>query len=160
MKNKRCGAMPGSTEPIPRLLSTHLSSQLLLVGNSQTLRGLFRMCVLCTRPITIGAIYGFTGAANVWSAQARRGLELARDEINAAGGIHGRSIKVIFEDNRTTPQGAVGAFKKLVNTDHVHAVVGDIFSFLTLPLVPLAQRSHIKRPRGGYQSQRVSSSPG
>jgi branched-chain amino acid transport system substrate-binding protein len=96
-----------------------------------------------SEPITIGAIYGFTGAANVWSTQVRRGLELARDEINAAGGIHGRPINVIFEDSRTTPQGAVMAFKKLVNTDHVHAVVGDIFSFLTLPLVPLAQRSRV-----------------
>jgi hypothetical protein len=35
VNNNRCGAMPGSTEPIPRLLSTHLSSQLLLVGNSE-----------------------------------------------------------------------------------------------------------------------------
>jgi hypothetical protein len=40
VKYKRCGAMPGTTEPIPRLLSTHLFSQVLLVGNSEIGRGL------------------------------------------------------------------------------------------------------------------------
>lgn len=90
-------------------------------------------------PIKIGAIYGFTGFANVWSAQARRGIELARDEINEAGGVNGRTLEVIFEDSGTTPQGAVTAFNKLVKIDQVDAVVGDIISFVTLPLVPLAQ---------------------
>lgn len=93
--------------------------------------------------IKIGAIYGFTGFANVWSAQARRGIELARDEINQAGGINGRDIEIIFEDSGTTPQGAVTAFNKLVKVDRVHAVVGDIISFVTLPLVPLAQTNKI-----------------
>ena len=81
------------------------------------------------KPIRIGAIYGLTGFANVWSSQARRGIELARDEINAGGGINGRDLEIIFEDSGTTPQGAVTAFNKLVKADHVDAVVGDIISF-------------------------------
>ncbi|MFO0416840.1 MAG: ABC transporter substrate-binding protein, partial [Pseudomonadota bacterium] len=94
-------------------------------------------------PIKIGAIYGFTGFSNVWSAQARRGIEMARDEINNAGGINGRSLEIIFEDSQTTPRGAVTAFNKLAHTDRVAAVIGDIISFVTLPLVPLAQSSKI-----------------
>ena len=94
-------------------------------------------------PIKVGAIYGFSGFANVWSAQARRGIELARDEINQSGGINGRKLEVIFEDSATTPNGAVTAFNKLVKIDRVDAVVGDIISFITLPLVPLAQRNKV-----------------
>jgi ABC-type branched-subunit amino acid transport system substrate-binding protein len=96
-----------------------------------------------TAPVKIGAIYGFTGFANIWSAQARRGIELARDEINASGGVHGRPVEIIFEDSGTTAQGAVSAFNKLVKSDHVEAVVGDIISFVTLPLVPLAQSNKV-----------------
>lgn len=94
-------------------------------------------------PIKIGAIYGFTGFANIWSEQAKRAIELARDEINAAGGVHGRELQVIFEDSGTTAQGAVSAFNKLVKSDHVDAIVGDIISFVTLPLIPLAQRNKV-----------------
>ncbi len=94
-------------------------------------------------PIKIGAIYGFTGFSNIWSAQARRGIEMARDEINNAGGINGRPLEIIFEDSQTTPRGAVTAFNKLAHTDRVSAIVGDIISFVTLPLVPLAQNNKI-----------------
>ncbi len=40
--------------------------------------------------IKIGVVYGFTGAAQVWSEYGRMGLELARDEINSSGGINGK----------------------------------------------------------------------
>lgn len=95
------------------------------------------------KPIKIGAIYGFTGIANVWSVQARRGIELVRDEINLAGGVNGRSIEVIFADSGTSATGAISAFNKLVRVDRVAAVIGDIFSFVTLPLVPLAQMNKV-----------------
>jgi branched-chain amino acid transport system substrate-binding protein len=93
--------------------------------------------------VKVGAIYGFTGFANVWSAQAKRGIELARDEINQTGGINGRSLEVLFEDSGTTARGAVTAFNKLVKIDRVEAVVGDIISFVTLPLVPLAHTHRV-----------------
>ena len=96
-----------------------------------------------TPPVKIGAIYGFTGFANVWSAQARRGIEMARDEINQSGGINGRPLEILFEDSSTSAKGAVSAFNKLVRVDKVDAIVGDIISFVTLPLVPLAQANKI-----------------
>ena len=94
-------------------------------------------------PVRVGAVFGFTGFANVWSAQARRGIEMARDEINEGGGINGRPLEVIFEDSGTTAKGGVAAFNKLVRVDKVDAVVGDIISFVTLPLVPLAQANKL-----------------
>jgi branched-chain amino acid transport system substrate-binding protein len=94
-------------------------------------------------PVRIGAVYGFTGAATLWSAQAKRGIELARDEINATGGVNGRPLEILFEDSATTPAGGIAAFNKLVKINRVDALVGDIFSFVTLPMVPLAQKSKI-----------------
>jgi branched-chain amino acid transport system substrate-binding protein len=94
-------------------------------------------------PVRVGAIFGLTGFANVWSSQARRGIEMARDEINQDGGINGRPLEVIFEDSGTTAKGGVAAFNKLVRIDKVDALVGDIISFVTLPLVPLAQANKI-----------------
>lgn len=94
-------------------------------------------------PIRIGAIYGFTGFANVWSQQARRGIELATEDINSAGGINGRKLEVIFEDSGTTANGALTAFNKLMKVDRVRAVIGDIISFVTLPLVPIAQQNKV-----------------
>jgi len=94
-------------------------------------------------PLQIGAILPFTGFANVWADQARRGIDLAVDEINADGGLEGRKVEVLYEDSSSNPTAAVNAFNKLVQTGRVKAVVGDIISFLTLPLVPLAEQQHI-----------------
>jgi ABC-type branched-subunit amino acid transport system substrate-binding protein len=46
--------------------------------------------------IKIGVVYGFTGAAQVWSEYGRMGLELAQDEINSSGGINGKKIELIL----------------------------------------------------------------
>ncbi len=93
--------------------------------------------------VKIGAIFGFTGFANVWSEQARRGIDMAVDEANREGGINGKKVEVIYEDSQSTPAGGVSAFNKLVNNKRVRIVVGDIISFITLPLVPLAQREQV-----------------
>jgi len=90
--------------------------------------------------IKIGAAYGLSGPAHVWSGQARRGIELAVKEINEDGGIHGRPLEIIFEDTQTSASRSVTVFKKLVTVDRVSAVVGDIFSFCTTPLIPLAEK--------------------
>lgn len=86
----------------------------------------------------IGAIYGLTGFANIWSVQAQRGIEMAVRELNQNGGVGGRKVRIIFEDSGSKPANAVTAFHKLVTVDKVEAVVGDIISFLTMPLIPLA----------------------
>jgi urea transport system substrate-binding protein len=60
--------------------------------------------------------------------QAKLGLELAVKEINAGGGILGRPVQVIYEDDKTDPAVAVGATHKLIERDGVLAVVGPITS--------------------------------
>jgi ABC-type branched-subunit amino acid transport system substrate-binding protein len=90
-------------------------------------------------PITIGVVYGFTGAAQVWSEYGRMGLELAQEEINQKG-IKGRKISLVFEDSQSIPTKSVSAYQKLKTLDRVKIVIGNIWSYLTNPLIPLAGR--------------------
>ena len=91
----------------------------------------------------IGVILGLTGAASTWSENARMGMELARDEINDAGGVNGHKIELIFEDSKTEAKQSVAAYKKLVNVDKVKIVVGDIWAHLTKALLPLANKDRV-----------------
>lgn len=95
------------------------------------------------KSISIGVIYGFSGDAAIWASYGRMGLELARDEINAAGGIQGRPLKLIFEDSHSSPAKAVSAYRKLVSVDGVKFVIGDLWSILSNPLAPLAERDRV-----------------
>lgn len=73
--------------------------------------------------IKIG-LYGFlTGAGSDYGLAGRDGLLVALDEINAAGGVHGRKLEVILEDDFSTPAGAIAAVKKLIAKERVFALV-------------------------------------
>ena len=65
----------------------------------------------------------------------QRGVEIARDEINDAGGIMGRPVELIIEDNQLDPRVAVQKYQKLVTQDNVVAVTGGFLDETTLPIV-------------------------
>lgn len=92
--------------------------------------------------LKVGVILGLTGYANVWADYSRKGLELAVSETNAEPS-RTRTIRLLFEDSKSTSVGAVSAFNKLVHVDKVEVVVGDVWAFLTIPLIPLAARERI-----------------
>ena len=87
--------------------------------------------------IKIGAIYPFTGQQAVYAEDAKRALDFAQDEINAAGGINGNEVKFIFEDDAGTPKGGVSAVQKLIEIDKVDAIVGSIFSSVVMAMKPI-----------------------
>jgi len=96
-----------------------------------------------TPPVKIGVIYGFTGAAQKWAEFGRKGIDLAVQEINSAGGINSRPLQVIYEDNQTDPKQSVSAYRKLVSLDNVDAIVASNWSILTNPLIPLSQQDKV-----------------
>jgi len=81
-----------------------------------------------TVPIKVGAVLPFSGNVELYGRQAKLGLDLAVKEINAAGGILGRPVEIIYEDDKTNPDVAVKVTRKLIERDHVLAVVGPITS--------------------------------
>jgi urea transport system substrate-binding protein len=90
-------------------------------------------------PIKIGAILPFSGGVELYGRQAKLGLDLAAKEINASGGILGRPVEVIYEDDKTDPAAAVDATHKLIERDGVLAVVGPITSRNLDAIAPAAE---------------------
>lgn len=94
-------------------------------------------------PIKIGAIISMTGDAASFGEFAKKGMDLAAEEINAKGGINGRKVEVIIEDDQTDPKQAVSAYQKLVSVDNVQALLGGLFDFVAQPIFPLALKDKI-----------------
>jgi branched-chain amino acid transport system substrate-binding protein len=82
----------------------------------------------------IGAVIPLSGASATQGEDQRRGIEIAVEEINAAGGVLGQPLKVIIEDSGGRPPSALDAAKKLVAVDKVPAVIGEYSSGITLPM--------------------------
>jgi branched-chain amino acid transport system substrate-binding protein len=72
--------------------------------------------------ITIGTFGPITGPAAYIGLAGRDGANLAIKEINAAGGINGRKLTMIFEDDGHSPTKALAAVKKLIDQDHVSLI--------------------------------------
>jgi branched-chain amino acid transport system substrate-binding protein len=85
-------------------------------------------------PITIGAAGSWHSA---YGAPVLHGIELAVDEINANGGIHGRPLRLVSRDDSGTGPGAVAAAQALVADNDIVAVVGHINSVSTLAAAPI-----------------------
>jgi urea transport system substrate-binding protein len=90
-------------------------------------------------PIKIGAVLPFSGGVELYGRQAKLGLDLAVKDINAGGGILGRPVEVIYEDDKTDPAAAVDATRKLIERDGVLAVVGPITSRNLIALAPVVE---------------------
>ena len=86
------------------------------------------------RPILVGAPLGLTGLASNISVHGRNGIELALDEVNAAGGIHGRPLQLLIENDHDNPDAGLEAAKKLVEQGAV-ALVGHMASASALKSV-------------------------
>jgi urea transport system substrate-binding protein len=90
-------------------------------------------------PLRIGAVLPFSGGVEVYGRQAKLGLDLAAKEINARGGILGRPIEIIYEDDKTDPTAALSATRKLIERDGAFALVGPITSRNLNAIAPAAE---------------------
>ena len=90
-------------------------------------------------PIKIGAVLPFSGGVELYGGQAKLGIDLAVKEINAGGGILGRPVEVIYEDDKTNPEAALGATRKLIERDGVLAIVGPITSRNLIAIAPTVE---------------------
>ena len=74
--------------------------------------------------IVIGTHQDLSGPIKVWGVPVSNGMKMAVEEINAAGGIQGRKLKMILEDNGYDPKKAVLASQKMVERDKIFAMIG------------------------------------
>jgi len=86
-----------------------------------------------TEPVIIGSISPLTGTNAVQGLDMKRGEQMALEEINAAGGICGRPLKIIWEDTESSAKGGMDAVHKLVEINKVPLIVGAYSSGISLP---------------------------
>jgi len=94
-------------------------------------------------PYKFGFVNHLTGDMAPYGQSLKKGTELAVDQLNAAGGINGHPVEVVYEDDRGQAADAITAFTKLVETDKVPAVMGSASSTKTLAICPKAQESKV-----------------
>ncbi len=78
--------------------------------------------------IVIGSHQDLSGPIKGWGTAVANGMKLAVEEINAAGGIHGRKIKMILEDSGYDPKKAVLATQKMIEKDKIFVNIGSMGS--------------------------------
>jgi branched-chain amino acid transport system substrate-binding protein len=79
-------------------------------------------------PILVGAYLSLSGSDTTFGSDSREGIDLALEQVNAAGGIKGRQVKVMYEDDRSTTQEATNKVQQLIDRDHVVAILGEVAS--------------------------------
>lgn len=87
--------------------------------------------------IKIGGIGPLTGSYANYGTSVRNGAKIAVDEINAAGGIDGKQIELLFEDSQADPESAVSAYGKLMD-DGMDVSLGGVFSGETASITAAA----------------------
>src|SRR5881409_3761557 len=87
-------------------------------------------------PVKIGVIEPLSGAVAASGNYVRMGAEIARDWINARGGVDGRKVELRIEDNKSDPKEAASAAEKLIVRDQVPAIMGAWGSSMTLAAMP------------------------
>lgn len=94
-------------------------------------------------PVKLGVVVPLTGDGASYGIPIRRAGELAVEEINAAGGIAGAPLEVVWEDGKCDAKEGTAAAQKLINVDQVKVIFGGVCSSETLAMAPLAEAAKV-----------------
>ena len=93
--------------------------------------------------ILIGQYGSFTGTEATFGQSTDKGLKMALDEKNKAGGVKGKQLKLITLDNQGKAEEAAAAVTRLITQNNVMAVIGEVASSRSLAAAPIAQQHGI-----------------
>lgn len=93
--------------------------------------------------VKIGFLGALTGDVAMYGNPTLKGMKMAVDEINAAGGINGKKLEVVENDNRGDKQEGASIVQKLISRDQVAAIVGDPTTGITKVAAPIANRGQV-----------------
>jgi len=93
--------------------------------------------------IPVGQFTSLTGAQATFGQSNDRGVQLAVEEINAAGGVLGQPLRIITKDNQSKPGETSTVVRELITRNKVVALIGEVASGRSLEAAPIAQRSGI-----------------
>jgi branched-chain amino acid transport system substrate-binding protein len=107
-------------------------------------------------PIKLGHVASLTGDTATFGRSADRGIRMAIEEVNAKGGVLGRQLEVLAEDDRSVTEEARTAAQKLLQRDEVVALLGEVASSRSLAAAPEAQRASVPMISPGSTNPRVT----
>ena len=90
--------------------------------------------------IKLGVVLPLTGEFQIYGQQGLNGARLAVDEINRAGGVLGRPLELIVQDNQTNPSEAARLSRELIQLDDVFALLGPVSSVARNAVLEVAER--------------------
>jgi len=93
--------------------------------------------------VLVGEYGSLTGSEATFGQSTHNGIMMAVDEVNAAGGVGGRRIKVLTEDDQSKAEEAANVVTKLISQNNVVAVLGEVASSNSLAAAPIAQSNKI-----------------
>jgi branched-chain amino acid transport system substrate-binding protein len=93
--------------------------------------------------IKVGEYGSLTGKEATFGQSAHKGIAMAFEEINAAGGVLGKKIDLLTEDNQSNQGESATVAKKLIARDKVVALLGEVSSGRSLAAGPVAQNAHV-----------------
>jgi branched-chain amino acid transport system substrate-binding protein len=106
--------------------------------------------------IKIGEFGSLTGDNASFGTSQNNGVQMALEEINAAGGVLGKKIELIVEDNETKQGETTTIARKLISQDHVVAIIGEVASSKSLEAAPICQASKIPQIATAATNPRVT----
>jgi branched-chain amino acid transport system substrate-binding protein len=95
------------------------------------------------KEILVGEYGSLTGGIATFGISTKNASEMAFDEINKKGGVLGKQIKLLVEDDQSKPEEAGTAVTKLINQDHVVAMLGHVASSHSLAAAPICQSNKV-----------------
>jgi branched-chain amino acid transport system substrate-binding protein len=93
--------------------------------------------------ITLGLNTSLTGGTATFGKNTQNGIQMAIDEVNAKGGVLGKKVVLQTEDNASRPDESVTAVQKLISSDDVLVVLGDVASSNSLAAAPICQKAKV-----------------
>ncbi len=95
------------------------------------------------KTIKIGGIAPLSGGVAVYGVECKNGIDLAVEEINAAGGINGQKLEFICEDDEGDAAKSVSAYKKLITRDGTRIIIGSLTSGCSIAITSQAQANKV-----------------
>src|SRR5438477_4248652 len=105
--------------------------------------GALTSCAKREAEIKVGEYGSLTGSTATFGVSSKNGIELFVDALNASGGIGGKKIHVLVEDDQSRPEEAATAVNKLIAQDGVVAVLGEVASSRSLAAAPICQNAGV-----------------
>ena len=93
--------------------------------------------------VLLGEFGSLTGVTATFGRSTQRGIQMAVDEVNKSGGIEGKPVKIIVEDDQSKPEEAATVVKKLTTQDKVLMVLGEVASSRSLAGAPICQEAGV-----------------